>query len=194
MIGFLRGSVLDVESNLVLIEVQGVGYEVVVADSVIPKVIPGQDCSLFIRQIFREDGVTLCGFLTKTDRLVFDMLLEVKGCGPKVAQALIGQVGTEAITRSILAGDTKTLSSATGVGPRLAERIIVELRPKVEGGKGVITGLPAVVVVNGDRDLIDALSALGYRRQEIDQVSTNIDKKLPIDEKLRLALQQLKKG
>ncbi|HLP00255.1 MAG TPA: Holliday junction branch migration protein RuvA, partial [Fimbriimonas sp.] len=152
MIGFLRGSVMEVEGNLALIDVQGVGYEVVIADSVISKLVPGTSCSLFTRQIFREDGVTLCGFLTKVDRLVFDMLLDVKGCGPKVAQALIGQVGTEAITRSILAGDTKTLSSASGVGPRLAERIIVELRPKVESGKAVIGGLPAVSVTTGDRD------------------------------------------
>ena len=103
MIGLLRGTVVEIEGNLVLIEVAGVGYEVIVADSALSKLTPKSDVMLYTRQIFREDGVTLCGFLDRGERRVFDLLLEVKGCGPRVAQALIGQVGADLVSTSIIA-------------------------------------------------------------------------------------------
>ena len=121
MIGLLRGTVVEIEGNLALIEVCGVGYEIIVPDSALSRLSPKSEVTLYTRQIFREDGVTLCGFLDRGERRVFDLLLEVKGCGPRVAQALIGQVGADAVSTSIIANDAKTLCRATGVGQRLAD-------------------------------------------------------------------------
>lgn len=194
MIGLLRGSVVEIEGNLALIEVAGVGYEVIVPDSALGRLAPKSDVTLYTRQIFREDGVTLCGFLDRNERRVFDLLLEVKGCGPKVAQALIGQVGADAISSSIIGNDAKTLSRASGVGQRLAERIILELKPKIEKGTFVLGGSAAAVVSNPDRDLVEALVTLGYRRQDADMCAGKIDSELPLDERIKQALQLLKKG
>lgn len=194
MIGLLRGSVVEIEGNLALIEVAGVGYEVIVPDSALGRLAPKSDVTLYTRQIFREDGVTLCGFLDRNERRVFDLLLEVKGCGPKVAQALIGQVGADAISSSIIGNDAKTLSRASGVGQRLAERIILELKPKIEKGTFVLGGSAAAVVSNPDRDLVEALVTLGYRRQDADMCAGKIDADLPLDERIKQALQLLKKG
>lgn len=194
MIGLLRGSVVEIEGNLALIEVAGVGYEVIVPDSALGRLAPKSDVTLYTRQIFREDGVTLCGFLDRNERRVFDLLLEVKGCGPKVAQALIGQVGADAISSSIIGNDAKTLSRASGVGQRLAERIILELKPKIEKGTFVLGGSAAAVVSNPDRDLVEALVTLGYRRQDADMCAGKIDSDLPLDERIKQALQLLKKG
>ncbi|MEI7987047.1 MAG: Holliday junction branch migration protein RuvA [Armatimonadota bacterium] len=194
MIGLLRGTVVEIEGNLVLIEVAGVGYEVIVADSALGKLNPKAEVMLYTRQIFREDGVTLCGFLDRGERRVFDLLLEVKGCGPRVAQALIGQVGADLVSTSIIANDAKTLSRATGVGQRLAERIILELRPKIEKGAFVLSGGTAVVVSSPDRDLVEALATLGYRRPDAELAASKVDMSLALDERIKLALQLLKKG
>ena len=194
MIGLLRGTVVEIEGNLVLLEVAGVGYEVIVPDSALSRLAPKAEAMLYTRQIFREDGVTLCGFLDRGERRVFDLLLEVKGCGPRVAQALIGQVGADLVSTSIIANDAKTLSRATGVGQRLAERIILELRPKIEKGAFVLSGGTAVIVSSPDRDLVEALSTLGYRRPDAELVASKVDCGLPLDERIKLALQFLKKG
>lgn len=194
MIGLLRGTVIEIEGNLALIEVAGVGYEVIVPDSALSKLTPKHEITLYTRQIFREDGVTLCGFIDRGERRVFDLLLEVKGCGPKVAQALIGQVGADLVSTSIISNDAKTLSRATGVGQRLAERIILELKPKIEKGAFVLSGGTAVVLSSPDRDLVEALVTLGYRRPDADAIAMKVDSGLPLDERIRLSLQLLKKG
>jgi len=194
VIGLLRGTVIEIEGNLALIEVAGVGYEVIVPDSALSKLTPKHEITLYTRQIFREDGVTLCGFIDRGERRVFDLLLEVKGCGPKVAQALIGQVGADLVSTSIISNDAKTLSRATGVGQRLAERIILELKPKIEKGAFVLSGGTAVVLSSPDRDLVEALVTLGYRRPDADAIAMKVDSGLPLDERIRLSLQLLKKG
>ncbi len=194
MIGLLRGTVVEIEGNLVLIEVAGVGYEVNVADSALSNLNPKTEVMLYTRQIFREDGVTLCGFLDRGERRVFDLLLEVKGCGPRVAQALIGQVGADLVSTSIIANDAKTLCRATGVGQRLAERIILELRPKIEKGAFVLSSGTAVVISSPDRDLVEALATLGYRRPDAELAASKVDMGLALDERIKLALQLLKKG
>ena len=202
MIGRLRGTVLEVEGSCATIDVGGVGYEVLLPESVIlrlPSV--GEFADLRIRQIFREDGVSLYGFIDALQRRMFDLLIEVKGCGPKIGLSLIGQLGEEAVANAILGQDGKALARASGVGPRLAERIILELKDKVSelslarravvaaGGKGFAKADPTP----GD-DLIEALIALGYRRQEAetaaDEARSDADS---IEEQLRLALRRLKR-
>src|SRR5438874_8972209 len=128
MIGRLRGKLLGIEGGMAVVDCSGVGYEVLLPDSVMLQMpIPGEHVDLLIRQIFREDGVSLYGFLQSFQRRLFDLLLTVKGCGPKVGLSLIGQVGEESVASAILVGDARVLARATGVGPRLAERIVLEL-------------------------------------------------------------------
>jgi Holliday junction DNA helicase RuvA len=171
MIGRLRGEVLEVASGLVTVEVCGVGYEVAVPESVLIQ-LPGvgEPVELRTRQVFREDGVTLYGFANARQRRLFDLLTEVKGCGPKIALSLIGQLGEESVSSSILSQDARSLSRATGVGPKLAERIILELKSKVaEENLGramdeAQAGRNAVVSIDSGDELVDALVSLGYKR------------------------------
>lgn len=168
MIGRLRGEVLEQSGALVTLDVHGVGYEVLVPDSVavqMPKV--GENADLRIRQIFREDGVTLYGFLTLAQRRLFDMLMEVKGCGPKIGLSLIGQLGEDAVSAAIVSGDARVLARASGVGARLAERIILELKDKV--AEEVFLQKAVASASKGparDDEAMEALLALGYRRAE----------------------------
>ena len=175
MIGRLRGELVEVDGPLAVIDVGGVGYEVLLPDQVLiqlPSV--GETVTLLIRQIFREDGVSLYGFAQPFQRRLFDLLLGVKGCGPKVALALIGQVGAEAVASAILAQDSRALIRATGVGARLAERVILELKDKmpqeVLRGKIEAAEAPTRRAVPSD-ELVDALVNLGYRRTEAEMAA-----------------------
>lgn len=171
MIGRIRGELVEAAGGMATVMAGGVGYEISLPDSVwlkLPAV--GEEVELRIRQVFREDAVTLYGFETAWQRRLFDLLNEVKGCGPRIALALIGQLGEEAVSGAILSQDAKALTRANGVGPRLAERIILELKEKiVEENLGRMVDASSgskVAAANGADEVVDALVALGYRRAE----------------------------
>jgi Holliday junction DNA helicase RuvA len=200
MIGRLRGQLVDVEAAIAVIDAAGVGgYEVSLPDLVLAQLPePGAEVTLLIRQIFREDGVSLYGFALPFQRRLFDLLLGVKGCGPKVGLALIGQLGEDAVASAIIAGDSRTLSRATGVGARLAERIILELKDKIreeallrksEAGQPSAKSKPTAT-----DELIEALMALGYRKSEADGVAAEARQAEPqLQDQLKHALRLLGK-
>ncbi|MFZ4506663.1 MAG: Holliday junction branch migration protein RuvA [Fimbriimonas sp.] len=199
MIGRLRGILVSYEGGLALVDCAGVGYEVAVPDSVAVQ-FPGQgeELTLLIRQVFREDGVTLYGFLGPFQRRLFDLLLGVRGCGPKVGLTLIGQLGEETVASAIVGQDAKVLARATGVGVRLAERIILELKEKVaeeQFQRKVLESAPAKKVkAKAEDELVEALVALGYRRSESEQaaeVAREGSERLP--DQIRLALRHLQR-
>ncbi len=171
VIARLRGELVEVGGGRVTLDVGGVGYEILIPESVavsFPATV-GHEVTLLIRQTFREDGTFLYGFTEPFQRRLFDLLTDVKGCGPKTSLALIGEVGEQSVAAAIVAQDPRTLAKATGVGPRLAERIILELREKIqtEPISGRSVGLAAVrASAPSDDDLLEALLALGYRRQD----------------------------
>lgn len=201
MIGRLRGELAAIDQNTVLLDVHGVGYDVAVPASVLPFLPPlGEETVLLIRQIFREDGVTLFGFLEPFQRRIFDLLLLTKGCGPKAALSLLGSMSAEEIATAIQVEDAKALARAPGVGVRMAERIIVELKDKVQDEvllrKATSPGLAAAVrrTASPDDELIDGLLGLGYRRSEAEKaVEASGDPSDPIEERLRRAIQVLTK-
>lgn len=198
MIGSVRGTLADVEGNLALIDVGGVGYEVSVPDLILlqlPKA--GESVSLLTRQIVREDGVFLYGFLEAGQRRLFDQLLTVNKCGPKAAMALLGQLGETAVAAAILASDVHALTRASGVGAKLAERIILELKTKVHEDDlirraTVRDGSPAPR--DASDELVDALLALGYRRSEAEGAAHEARQEADaVPEQLKAALRLLKK-
>lgn len=200
MIGRLRGELIGIEGNLAVVDCGGVGYEVAVPEGVLHQLpAPGQPVTLVTRQIVREDAVTLYGFLQPFSRRLFDMLLTVQGCGPKVALALLGQVGDEAVAGAVLAQDSRALTRATGVGPKLAERIILELKVKMQE-EALNRRLEAIVTPKKKQpqlptdELVDALLALGYRRGEAENAAAEArDHSNDVQEQLRYALRVLQK-
>ncbi len=198
MIGRLRGELLEVEGTMVVVDAGGVGYEVTVPEAVLVKLgSPGERVDLIIRQIFREDGVSLYGFLESFQRRLFDLLLSVKGCGPKVGLALIGQLGEDTVASAILSQDARVLARATGVGARLAERIILELKDKMQEEtlhrKLFAATAPKKAPVVTD-ELVDALMGLGYRRIEAEGAAEAArDAVEGLADQLKFALDYLRK-
>jgi Holliday junction DNA helicase RuvA len=145
------------------------------------------------RHAIGEDN-NLFGFLDEFQRRLFDLLREVKGCGPKIGLALIGQLGEQTVAQAILAGDARTLSIATGVGPRLAERINLELKNKI-ADELALRKIAAAVVSAGsngqDSELVETLIALGYRRPEAESAAHEAPAEGTLQERLKLALRSL---
>lgn len=194
MIVRLRGEVLEAFAGRVVVDCGGVGYEALVPESTRLPVI-GERVDLYTRHIIREDAQFLVGFASDEDRRLFDLLTEVKGCGAKISLQVISDLGTDATLGAIAMEDPKALAKASGVGPRLAERIIVELKDKVR--QESFTRKVASAIIGGrpqaDDELVEALIALGYRRQEAETAANIVLDHGSVEERLRIALQRLAK-
>lgn len=188
---------MEAAGSLATVDVGGVGYELQVPDAVLLQMpAPGDPVDLYTRMVVREDSITLYGFITAEQRRLFDLLTGVNGCGPKSGLALIGQLGEETVTAAILAADAKTLARATGVGPRLAERIIIDLKDKVQHEqllRKVAASTKSVVAPQKEDELVDALIALGYRRNEAEIAADKArGQAATVEEQIRVALRELR--
>ena len=159
MIGKLQGVIDYIGSDFVILMVNGVGYKVYTPEILTLK----STVALWIETIVREDSIRLFGFSTIAGQNLFNQLTTVSGVGPKVALAIMSTIKTDTLMTAIATGDAKTIATAPGVGKKVAEKIIVELKNKMGGTNfdfGADTGgaLP---------DLLAALESLGYRRMDI---------------------------
>lgn len=189
MIATLTGMIAEKISSLVVLDVSGVGYGILVTSSDFGALKTGEICKLYIHEHIKEDSHDLFGFKTLENQQLFEQLLSVKNVGPKVALAVL-DIGTmNEVYAAIAGGDVKKLQTAKGVGKRAAEQIVVELRDKV--GAPVGEGADAVVnrtSVNQQDEAVQALVALGYADADAQAALHNIDKTLPTEERIKRAL------
>ncbi len=194
MIARLRGEVIEVGTGRMVVDVGGVGYEVLAPESVLLAVAHvGQTVDLRIRQVLREDGQYLYGFLNSEQRRLFDLLTGVKGCGAKISLAAIGELGERGVVSAIATQDMRMLARTPGIGMKLAERIVVELKDKV-AELALIQRATVTMSTPPDDEVVDALLSLGYRRPEAEMAASaarsETDK---IEEQVKLALRRLAK-
>lgn len=181
------------ERDGVILDVSGVGYGVAVSINDITLLAAGTKTQLFIYEHIKEDSHDLYGFTNVTNKQLFQQLLSVKNVGPKVAMAILG-IGSEDKIRSAIAnGDVKLLQSAKGVGKRAAEQMVVELRDKV----GMVAGAEAENIVNRSGvdlqdEAVQALVTLGYNEFDAQKALDTIDKELPTEQRIKLALKGTK--
>lgn len=160
MIGKLQGIVDYIGDGFVIIMAGPVGYKVYTPEYLTPK----STVALWIETVVREDSIRLFGFTTLAMQNLFNQLTGVSGVGPKVAMAILGTIKTDTLMSAIATGDAKTIATAPGVGKKMAEKIIVELKSRVGGSSfdfGADTASGALP------DLLAALESLGYRRMDV---------------------------
>jgi Holliday junction DNA helicase RuvA len=167
MIAFLRGRIIDKQPNLIIIDVQGVGYEVHVPLSTYYEAgEPGAEAALRIYTHVREDALQLYGFLTPLEEQLFERLISISGIGPKLGIAVLSGIEPAELVSAIQRGDVTRLTGIPGVGKKTAERIVLELKDRL----AQMSAAPAITsagVPIGDRlrdDLLSALQNLGYHR------------------------------
>jgi Holliday junction DNA helicase RuvA len=171
MISFLHGKLVDVLPTQVTVDVQGVGYEVLIPLSSYDKLPqPGQEVRLLTHLAVREDAHTLYGFMTSPERELFRLLVHtVSGVGPKLALNVLSGISVTAFRGAVATGDIKSLSQISGVGKKTAERMIVELKDKI-GAAGAWEAMSAQRGLSAEdqriSDAVMALMALGFKQIE----------------------------
>jgi Holliday junction DNA helicase RuvA len=171
MITFLQGKLAEALPTQVVVEVNGIGYEVQIPLSSFDKLpAPGEPVKLLTQLIIREDAHLLYGFMTEAERNMFRLLVHtVSGIGPKTALNILSGISVTAFRGAVAGGDVKSLSQIFGVGKKTAERIVVELRDKV-GAAGVWEAASAKHTLSPDdqrlNDAVLALMALGFKQSD----------------------------
>ena len=167
MIAFLRGNLLEKHPSSVVVDVAGVGYDVTISVTTF-SALPdsGAEVRLRIHTHVREDALALFGFLTQDEKALFERLISVGGIGPKLAMAVLSGLAAGDLVSAIRAGQTDKLVRIPGVGKKTAERIVLELRDKLEGLGGTpVTAAPkAVILTELEADVLSALINLGCQR------------------------------
>ena len=200
MIYCLTGKLLEKTPDAAVVSCGGVGYYVSVPSSTagaLPAV--GAECTVYTCMNVTETDVSLYGFADKEGRAMFRLLTGVSGVGPKAALAILSVMSGQQVVLAISAGDHKAFTAANGVGPKLGQRIVLELKDKV--GKGLVGGvsLAEVAAVSSApagavAQAVAALTSLGYTGTEAAQAVAQVDASLPAAEIIRIALQSMGKG
>jgi holliday junction DNA helicase RuvA len=193
MIAFLRGRLLEKQPNRVVVDVCGVGYEVHVPLSTYYVVgEAGAEAALRVHTHVREDALTLFGFATAREQNAFEKLIGISGIGPRLAIGVLSGIDARDLERAVHLGDVARLTAVPGIGKRTAERIVLELREKLQPAEG--EAAESVPVGQLRQDLLSALLNLGYHRtfaEKAVEAALESGGEPTFDAKLRRALQQL---
>jgi len=190
MIATLSGVVSEKLPDMVVLDVQGVGYGVYVSAEDHGRLLAGETAKLSIYEYIREQAHDLFGFLTRDTQALFEQLLDVTGVGPKMALNVLSIGSATEVRTAIAAGDVKFIQRAHGVGKRVAERVVVELKDKV-GLLGV--DLASTGLLQSDDTLlkdeaVEALVALGYSPADAAGALQDVDASLPTEDRIKQAL------
>ncbi len=190
MIATLSGVVSEKLADTVVLEVQGVGYGVYVAAEDYGKLAGGEQTKLYVYEHIREQSHDLFGFLSHDTKNLFEQLLEVNGVGPKMALNMLSIGSPTDVRQAIASGDVKFIQGANGVGKRVAERVVVDLKDKV-GLVGV--DLESTGMLQSDDKLmkdeaVEALVSLGYTITDAVAALQPVDKKLPTEDRVKKVL------
>ena len=192
MIATLSGLVAEKLLDKVVLEVGGVGYGLSVTAEDYGRLATGREAKVYVYEHIREASFDLYAFLDLDTKRFFEQLLGVSGVGPKMALSVLS-IGSAAQVRGAIAGgDTKFITRATGVGKRVAERIVVDLKDKV-GLAGIdleSTGMLQADALLLQDEAVEALVALGYSPQDASKALKGVDQGLPAEDRIKLALKQ----
>ena len=190
MIASLNGKLESLGSEWAIINVGGIGFQVFMPTSTLSSLgAAGKEVKLYTHLYLREDNATLYGFSSADELGLFQTLIGVSGLGPKLAIAMLSSMKVESLAMAIASGSADLLTRIPGIGKKMADRIILELKEKI--GAGWISA-PTTEMAQANSDVLAALTALGYSVSEASRAIMNLPPSptdLTLEEKIRLALQ-----
>ena len=175
MISYIRGTLEEKNEDSAVVEAHGVGYQIFVPVPVLSELPPlGESVKIYTYFSVREDGMSLFGFLSRQDLAMFKQLIGVNGIGPKSALGILSALRPDVLRMAVASGDAKTISRAPGVGPKTAQRIILDLKDKIRPEDVLAGGLEESLAVpeeisgvgQAGKEAVEALTALGYSAAE----------------------------
>jgi Holliday junction DNA helicase RuvA len=207
MIAFLRGQLRGEDDDAIIVDVGGVGYQVLPSAATRAALSPGEVQMHIHAHFVTDEPLRLYGFSTTSEKSLFQTLISVQGVGPRVALAILAGIETAELVRAIATGDVARLKQVKGVGGKIAERLALELREKIltvgagmgaKAGKGkaaaAVAPAASAAPVGPLGEVYGALVLLGYKPAEIDPLVETLDEKKPFDENVRTALAALRRG
>ncbi len=193
MIGSLRGEIIGKEEDSVLLEVGGVGFQILGPTTLLDVLEVGVKTQLFTHLHVREQELTLFGFVDQEELELFRTLLKVQGIGPKVALAILSHLPAETLRQAVAREEAALLARVPGIGPKKAKQIVFQLKDKVGVEDIFVSSTP---ISDSDGEVIAALTALGYSVVEAQSALQQLPKDIKeesVEEKVRVALSSLSK-
>jgi Holliday junction DNA helicase RuvA len=192
MIGFLTGKIISTKPTQILLDVNGVGYSVNISINTFEKISEKEIVSLFIHTSVKEDSITLFGFFSESEKEMFELLISISGIGPKLGLGILSGINVDDLKFAIGSGNVSRLIAIPGIGRKTAERVVLELRNKVD----TIRDEGTTKETSAKDEAISALSTLGYQRQISEKVVRDLLSENPnhsLEELIRKALAGLNK-
>ena len=175
MYEFMRGQIVDVLPSYIVVEVNGIGYRLLVANPYQYEV--DQSVTIYVQLIIRENDQTLYGFATSDDKRTFNQLLTVTGIGPKSALAILANADTQGLATAVAQDDVRFLTKFPGIGKKTAQQIILDLKGKLEAQGPLLQVAPAASAGTSPQlsDALAALVALGYPQKAVDKLAEKLE-------------------
>jgi Holliday junction DNA helicase RuvA len=188
MISILHGKVISQEADGISVDVNGIGFHVLVPSGLRDRLQPGENVYLYTRLIIRQEAWTLCGFETKEGREVFDLLHSVNGIGPRLAITILSTLSPDTIRRAVFNEQAEIFSRVPGIGNKTAQKIVLHLKDRLPSGEGLT---PLARISEVDTEVLAALTSLGYSLVEAQAALQYIPRDTPqeVETRLRVALQ-----
>lgn len=193
MIGYLTGKIISAKPTKILLDVNGVGYLINISINTFEKIYDRESVSLHIYTNVKEDAINLFGFFTESEKEMFELLISVSGIGPKLAQSLLSGINIDDLKNAILTSDISRIIAVPGIGRKTAERVILELKSKVDNIKeeGVKEFTSSI-----KNEAVAALTTLGYNSKIAEKTAREILSTNPnstLEELIKKSLSQLNK-
>lgn len=185
MIATIRGKITHIAPSHIIVETFGIGYLVFVPTRLLTQMHQGEEIFLYTYQHVREDALSLYGFLSLADQMIFEKCIQISGIGPKLAMTILSQHSAQEIHQGIVNQDVALFQSVSGVGKKTAQRIIVELQEQISD-----TLLFFEDPAPSSQDVIHALEGLGYSLREARELAAGVDNMLPIEQQITEALKK----
>ncbi len=197
MLYSVRGKLIHTTASNAVVECGGVGFDCQTTLNTLKTLKPGSEVTLFTYLNVREDAMELFGFATKTELETFKTLISVSGVGPKAGLAVLSELSPEQVAMAIATDDIKTITRAQGIGKKIAQRIVLELKDKLakavtnDSGFANISAGAAAAASGNIPKAIEALGVLGYTPADVSPVLATLDSNLPVEQLIALTLKQM---
>ena len=195
MIAFLKGKVEFKTNSYIVMDVNGIGFKVFMTESSIQSIEKNQDIKVFTYMRVMEDDMSLYGFLNNEELAMFELLISVGGIGAKSAIAILSNIEPSAFALAVITDDVSKLKKLPGIGPKTAQRIILELKDTIKSEQALEGNTDIkekIVIDNNTQDAIDALQVLGYNRKSIEKALEGLNTKdMSVEEIIKQGLKLL---
>ena len=204
MISYIKGRLVETAENIIVVECNGIGYQMLVPLSVIDSMPPcGNDVKIYTHMHVREDLLQLFGFLTRDDLEVFKLLISVSGVGPKAALSILGTITADELRYAVMADDAKTIAKTPGIGAKTAGKLVIELKDKLKyrdindvmdvSGQNSVNVSSKAADKSIISDAVEALVALGYSATDAMKAVRSVDAAdyTSVEQLLKLSLKHM---